>query len=239
MAARAAEGARVRSASLAQRVLLALACAALLPAAAFAQDVPAGEEAPGPRPIGLFAADVRAAFPSYDQDAESAGRLGVTQANLPGRGFGLVFGAHVYPLRLGRTTVGIGGEVLRSRGSQTLEPEDEGEPSGPTVRTRFSSVAPQVSLNFGARQGWSYVSAGMGWARYSVEREDPAQPEAEDAPRRRTLNYGGGARWFAREHVAFALDIRFYSLSAQEASGTHPALPAMRRLVLSAGVAFK
>jgi hypothetical protein len=214
-------------------LLLLVAAALLLPGAALAQ----GDEPPGRRPIGIFAADARVAMPAFSQDAETAAQLGVTQENLPGRGFGFVLGAHVYPLRLGIATLGVGGEMMRARGSKTLDPVEEGGPEGPTVRTRFESVSPQVSLNFGAREGWSYVSAGMGWTRFYLEREDLAS--GDDAPRPRTLNYGGGARWFARPHLAFAIDLRFYGVPAQGATATRPALPKSRRLVLSAGVSFK
>ena len=27
-----------------------------------------------------------------------------------------------------------------------------------------------------------------------------------------TINYGGGARWFAKKHMAFSLDVRFYEI---------------------------
>ena len=224
--------------------LLLLTLALALPAPRFAVAQVPDEDLPGRRPIGIFAADVRVALPSFDQDPAIAQRLGVTQENLPGRGYGLVLGAHVYPLRLGPATVGIGGEMMRSRGRRTAEPATQGGPEGPTVRTQFSSMSPQISLNFGASEGWSYLSAGLGWARFSVDRENTTAPgtppeATPDAPRRRTLNYGGGARWFARPHLAFAIDLRFYSLSPQEADGPHPAMPQTRRLVLSAGVAFK
>jgi hypothetical protein len=214
--------------------VLAAAVALFLPSPAHAQN----DYLPGREPIGIFAADLRVAFPPYPQDVATADQLGVTPANLPGRGTGLVFGAHVYPARLGATTVGIGGEIMLSRGRETLTPEEEGGPEGPTVRTRLSSVSPVVSLNFGRRQGWSYLSAGLGFARFGSIVEDPSSA-AEDPPRRRSLHYGGGARWFFNEHVAFAIDLRFYQLGAQDAAPGHPAQDAIRRMVFSAGLAFK
>jgi hypothetical protein len=217
-------------------LLLLVAAALLLPAVALAQD---DEPVLARRPIGIFAADARLAMPAFPQDAETAAQLGVVQENLPGRGFGFVLGAHVYPLRMGNATLGVGGEMMRARGSNTVEPLEEGGAEGPTVLTRFESVSPQVSLNFGAREGWSYISAGMGWMRYYMEREDLAATSPEEAPRLRALNYGGGARWFGRPHLAFAFDLRFYGVPAQDATATRPALPKSRRLVLSAGVSFK
>jgi hypothetical protein len=215
--------------------VLVVTVALLLPVVAQAQD----DEPPGRRPIGLFAADARVALPSFGQDAGTAVQLGVSQENLPGRGCGFVLGAHVYPLRMGAATLGLGGEITRARASKTLEPFEDGGPAGPTVRTRFESISPQVSLNFGAREGWSYISAGIGWTRLSTEREDLVAPPLDEVPRMRTINYGGGARWFARPHLAFAIDLRFYNLGAQAPTDARPGLPAGRRLVLSAGAAFK
>jgi hypothetical protein len=60
-----------------------------------------------------------------------------------------------------------------------------------------------------------------------------------DADSVKVLNYGGGARWFAKEHLALSLDLRFYSVSSQVATGTRPGYPKTRLLVLSAGVSFK
>ena len=31
--------------------------------------------------------------------------------------------------------------------------------------------------------------------------------------RLKTINYGGGARWFAKAHVAFSFDVRFYAIN--------------------------
>ena len=29
----------------------------------------------------------------------------------------------------------------------------------------------------------------------------------------KTINYGGGARWFIKPHVAFSFDVRFYAIN--------------------------
>ena len=29
----------------------------------------------------------------------------------------------------------------------------------------------------------------------------------------KTINYGGGARWFIKSHVAFSFDVRFYAIN--------------------------
>lgn len=243
------------------RVLCCLILAALVLAdAAVAQ----GRD-PDHRPIGWFAADVRGGFANYDEDPGLSDFLDVTPENLPTRGLGLVFGAHVYPVHLGRyVAIGFGGELMFSRGSRTLEPdEDEDEPSAtpfPTVKARLSAVSPQFSLNFGGREGWSYLSGGIGWTKFSAEVENrplpPSGPLAPPTPppltptapaptatdpdaRSSTINYGGGARWFMKKHLALSLDLRFYAIRPQTGTATRPTLRRQTLLMLNAGVSFK
>jgi hypothetical protein len=188
-------------------------------------------------PIGRFAADLRVAIPRFPSDAAIASALSVTKENLPGRGLGLSAGLHLYPLRMGRVTLGLGGELLIGRASRTLDPAQEGDPPGPTVNARISSLSPQVSLNFGSRRGWSYLSGGIGYATFTVENE--ASPVASPDGRLRTINYGGGARWFAKEHLAFTFDLRFHRYDPQDAIVGRPAYPGGRMTVLSAGISLK
>jgi hypothetical protein len=188
-------------------------------------------------PIGPFAADARVALPNFPDDAAIATALGVTEENLPGRGLGISAGVHFYPARIRRVALGLGAELLLSRASRTLEPAQEGGPDGPTVNARFSALSPQISLNFGSRRGWSYLSGGIGWGNFTVEPE--TAPVASPDGRLRTLNYGGGARWFAKEHLAFTFDLRFHRINAQEASLGRPAYPQSRMMILSAGISVK
>lgn len=187
-------------------------------------------------PIGPFAADVRVAWARFAEDAAIASALGVSATNLPTRGLGLVFGAHWYPLRLGGVTLGLGGELLTARASRTLAPAAPGGAEGPTVETRLSVASPQISLNFGKKDGWSYLSGGIGWAGFTAERTD--QPLA-DGSRTRTINYGGGARWFTGKHLAVSVDLRFYAIGAQPAVTGRPAFPKTRRMVISGGIALR
>jgi hypothetical protein len=188
------------------------------------------------QPIGIFAADVRVVFPNYPQDVGVAGELAVDPLSLPGRGLGVLVGGHVYPLRAGLVTFGVGAEWLRSRGRDHVPVADDPDAEGPAIETRFSSFSPQVSFNFGSRQGWSYLTAGLGTGRLATELVDTPFGDPETV---KVLNYGGGARWFAREHLALSLDLRFYSVSGQAATVTRPAYPKARLLVMSAGVSFK
>jgi hypothetical protein len=210
-------------------LLFILTSIASLPAFALAQERER-------EPIAPFAADVRVAVPNFPDDEAIATALGVTAENLPGRGLGLSAGMHVYPIR-GRVALGLGGELLLTRASRTLEPAQEGGPDGPTVSGRFNTISPQVSLNFGSRRGWSYISGGIGWATFTVERD--TVPVASPEGRLRTLNYGGGARWFAKEHLAFTFDLRFHRFGAQEASTGRPAYPKARMMIFSAGISLK
>jgi hypothetical protein len=178
------------------------------------------------------------ALPRFPEDAATATALGVTADNLPSRGLGVAAGVNVYPARLGKVSLGVGGEwLVFSRGSKTLDPATEGGPSGPTVTTRFSVLSPQISLNFGGRNGWSYVSGGIGWASFTTERDDA--PVADAAGRTRAINYGGGARWFAKEHLAFTFDLRFYRINPQDAAPGRPAYGGRRMMVFSAGISLK
>ncbi len=210
-------------------VLVAVAMAGLAPGAA-AQE-------PEKEPIGRFAVDARVALPRFPEDPATVTALGVTAENLPSRGLGLAAGVTFYPARLGKVVLGVGGEWLLSRGSKTLDPEVEGGASGPTVTTRFSALSPQVSLNFGGRNGWSYVSGGIGWVSFTTELEDA--PVADATGRTRAFNYGGGARWFAKEHVAFTFDLRFYRIDPQEATAGRPAYDGRRIMAFSAGISLK
>jgi hypothetical protein len=125
-------------------------------------------------------------------------------------------------------TFGIGASGFWSRGRRTAV-DAAGKPVGPTVETRLASLAPQVSLNFGKRDGWSYISAGIGRSIYTMRRTDVAAPSS--VPRVRTLNFGAGARWFARKHVAFSFDLRWYALDGQDETAETPAVPRTTRMV--------
>ena len=98
-------------------------------------------------------------------------------------------------------------------------------------------MTPVVSLNFGHERGWSYVAAGMGPLSFISFTGDSAPDAAR--PYKLTINMGGGARWFPKQHVAFGFDVRFYLTRPQEAVEGFPARQRTRLLILSAGVSFK
>ena len=208
-------------------VFLVAALALLFPATADAQQQPA--------PPGPFAIDARGALVRLKPSGTTAGAIGVPESSLPGLGLGVDLGAHWYVLRSRKITLGVGASVLVSRGRETPT-DEEGQPTGPTIETRFITIAPQVSLNFGTSRGWSYLSGGLGQSVYDTRL---AETPVDNARKVRTINYGGGARWFAKPHLAFALDLRFYAVDAQEATASLVATDRATLLVFSLGVAFK
>jgi hypothetical protein len=217
-----------------RRLIPALLATTLLGAIgeAAAQETP-----PEKLPIGRFVADARVAFPKFSDNPAIAQGIGVTVENLPGRAFGLVGGAHLYPLRLGKVTIGLGAEVMAARRGRTLDTGTEDEPAETTVNTRFSALSPQISFNFGSRDGWSYISGGIGWSTFTAERVDAPLPDPES--RSKTINYGGGARWFAKKRLALSMDLRFYAVNPQEPTSTRPGVSRMTLMAFSVGAAVR
>ena len=190
-------------------------------------------------PIGPFVVDLRGAYGRHKTEPSVATELGVEPGNLPSRTFGIVAGAHVYPLRSSKVSLGIGGNMVWLRGSKTIETTaSNGTTStSPTVRRYFTTISPEISINFGHKNGWSYVSGGFfGQSKLYLDRADMP---AGSMPYRSTVNYGGGARWFNLQHVAFSVDFRWYSVKNQPATAGMIAQPGTTLLVLSGGVSFK
>jgi hypothetical protein len=215
---------------------------------AFIGSVPSLASAQVNQPLSGFVVDARGVWARFGEDAVVASILGVTPVNLPTRGLGIAVGAHWYPVRLKAITVGLGAEFMTARGRRTLEieedddenPDEEPDPAPvvqPTVSTRLTALAPQLSLNFGRRNGWSYISGGVGLGSFTAEVVD--QPLADPAGRPRVFHYGGGARWFTKKHLAISVDLRFYTINEQPPDIGRPAFPRTRVMVLSAGVALR
>ena len=214
---------------------------ATAPPAPAAQPMSATSTPPGP-----FALDVRVAMPSFNTGSTLADPLDLRTDQLPSRGLGLLFGAHVYPLRGKRMSLGLGADIVRTSGSKAPDPEDDTAATDPTIETKFSAFVPQVSLNFGTSRGWSYIGGGYAWTRRSTGDVDA---EVAEGTRLMGLHYGGGARWFISPHVAFSFDLRFYRIPEQAAEGTTtttggtiaavPFQPKSRLFLMSAGLSFK
>ena len=209
---------------------LALTLWRTIPAAA--QDVP-----PENLPIGRYVADARVALPKFKQEAATAAGIGATALNLPTRAFGFTLGAHWYPMRIGIMTLGVGGEIAAAKRGHTLNTGTATAPVPVTVNSRFSAISPQVSFNFGARDGWSYISGGIGWSSFTAERQD--HPLPDPTSKSKTINYGGGARWFAKKRVAVSMDLRFYAVNPQFATAERPGFPRMTLMAFSVGAALR
>jgi hypothetical protein len=219
-------------------VLLSLSCAA--PALAQQSDQ-----------IGPFVFDVRGIFARHKIEPSVATDLQVNPGNVPTRSWGAVAGAHYYFWHTKHITLGVGGDVLWAHGGKTLT-ADATTGTGSTTTTasgttefppatvdrHFLSVAPEFSLNFGHHNGWSYISGGMyGTSRLYLDRADAP---ATNVGMRRTLNYGGGARWFTNDRIAFAVDFHWYSVAQQEPNATGGILePRTTLLVLSGGISIR
>jgi hypothetical protein len=185
-------------------------------------------------PPGPFIVDARVALPSFSSDEAIATPLGFRSDQLPERGLGFEIGAHFYPLRRRKITLGLGASILQATGSHA--PGEDALPTDPTVESRISMLTPQLSLNFGTSRGWSYISGGYGWTRRSTG--DQATT-IEEGARLLTLSYGGGARWFVASHFAFNFDLRFYRLPFQDGDGVVPEQPGYTMFIGSAGVSFR
>jgi len=196
---------------------------------------PSTVQAQTPPPIGPFAIDVRLALPRFDQDASVASAIGVASSSLPRLGLGIDVGAHWYPLSLGPVRLGVGASMLMAR-ARSRPVDASGQSTDFPIETRLIAFAPQLSLNFGTGRGWSYLSGGLGPSVYDVR---PQGTPVDNSRRTRTFNYGGGARWFAKRHLAFTFDLRFYVIDAQAATDVLVATPKTTRLVFGAGISIK
>ena len=188
-----------------------------------------------PGPIGPFVIDVRGSFVSLGQDAELAASRGLRPDQLAASGIGLDLGGHVYLFTWRSITFGVGASTVFTSASRTPG-ENDPNPDGPPVKTRFMAISPQLSFNFGDGDGWSYLSGGLGTSRMSVFVNTGDEPEQRGAG---TLNYGGGARWFIKPRLAFSFDVRMFAISPLEQTGTEPGSPRMTRVAISAGMSIK
>ena len=180
---------------------------------------------PAPDPPGPYVLDLRGSTVGAPQRPGFYPTV-PTGTLIPSRAFGFDLGAHVYLFKLGRGRVGLGADLFRLRGTASppdpvvskTAPPSTAPPSAPTtpdVTVSITTVAPQVSLNFGSATGWSYFSAGLGRAQVITERSsfDKGQAARMKSGQVTSQNFGGGARWFTSDHLAFTFDIRFHLLS--------------------------
>jgi hypothetical protein len=210
-----------------------LACAALLLAASTA-----GAQEPPPK-IGPYVVDLHGTFMKFPANQTLADSRGLNLAELPGASFGGDIGLHLYVFRWKAITFGVGGEVIGVRAHNVPSPAPGTTVALQAVTEKFLSAAPQLSFNFGSKSGWSYISGGVGLSQWSLI-PDGAIPQDADTERLQTVNYGGGARWFIKRHLAFSFDVRIWQVKA----GTPPPLggpgsPRTSLMAISSGVSVR
>ncbi len=166
---------------------------------------------------------------------------------LPGRGFGVSGAATVYPLKLGIMTFGFGAAISTGSGSGEALTITTGSGSSavtvvtPVFRTQAINVIPQVSINFGHKLGWSYLSAGIGATKISASADaSPTTPQVTLPDTwNQALNFGGGARWFMKPRLGAGFDVRFVKLGSRAASGDIPAAKRTQMITFSAGITIQ
>jgi len=215
---------------------------------------PASAQIAAPDPPGPYVIDVRGATSGIPVGASFFPPV-PTATIVPARGYGIDVGAHVYLLRLGAGRLGIGANVVRARGTASPRAPRSGSTSttstaatGPDVHATLTTIAPQLSFNFGSAEGWSYVSAGLGRAHVrtgtsafggSGSGTSLTPARSVDSGSRSSLNVGGGARWFAKARLAFSFDVRFHLVSAGAEEGTSPATPRTTLLTAAVGISLR
>ena len=218
---------------------------------------PSAAQIAAPGPPGPYVIDVRGATSAIPQDPAFFPPV-PTATIIPSRGSGIGVGAHVYLIRLGPARLGIGASALLVRGiASPAKPAvpasgstsaSTAPPARPDVEATLIDVAPQLSLNFGSAEGWSYVSAGVGRAQLLTEtsafgggrsgtKMTPAQ--TTESGTLSSTNFGGGARWFVKAHMAFSFDVRFHLVSGGAGVSGGPPTPSTTLVVAAAGISLR
>jgi hypothetical protein len=229
-----------------------LAAASLVGLAVFASVSTTAAQTQGPGAPGPYVVDVHAGLGALPGSAVLFPPL-PSGTTIPAAGLAVNAGGHVYLISIGPARIGIGASVVRASG-RTSPPQATGTTAGttaaslparPHVETRITAVAPQLSLNFGTSDGWSYISAGIGRAKARAATSAFATGSGTDAVitdpsvvsgSLRAVNFGGGARWFTKRHVAISFDVRFHQVSD---AGGEVAIPRTTLTVVTAGFSFR
>ena len=197
-------------------------------------------------PLPWFAIDLHAASVGLPT-AEGWIPVVSDDTPIPDRAWGPTLAATVYPFRAGIVTFGFGAAFATAQGkSDSLEIVTGSGTTAttrvtPIVRTQVTSLIPQLSINFGHKLGWSYLSAGLG--RTKVESSADATGTTPQiivpAAWNQALNFGGGARWFMKPRLGAGFDVRFVKLGSRGASAVVPAARRAQTHTDSAGVAIE
>lgn len=199
-----------------------------------------------PQRLPWFAVDVHAATVGLPQ---ADGWVPVVAADtvLPGRTWGAVVAGTVYPFRLGLVTFGAGASLTTGKGTSASLPIVTGSGTTattrmtPSVRTGIINLAPQLSINFGQKLGWSYLSAGLGRSKVTSSGDAVGSTPGMTVPDswNSALNFGGGARWFMKPRFGAGFDVRFVKLASRSATATVPSAKRTQMWTISAGISIQ
>ena len=162
----------------------------------------------------------------------------------PGRNWGLSAGATVYPFRAGVFTFGVGASLITGKGKgESLSFTSSTAPTRitPVVHTSITSLVPQLSIIFGRKLGWSYLSAGVGRTKVTSFSEAVGSTAGIEVPEawNQALNFGGGARWFMKRRLGASFDVRFVKLGSRSATATLPSAKRTQLWNISAGISVQ
>ena len=166
---------------------------------------------------------------------------------VPGRAFGVAGAITAYPFRLGIMTIGFGAGLSTAEGageSLTIVTGSGATATTretPIVRTGVINLTPQVSINFGHKLGWSYLSAGIGRTKVDSSADAIGTTPQMVVPStwNQALNFGGGARWFMKPRLGAGFDVRFVKLSSRGAEGDVPSARRTQTITFSAGISIQ
>jgi hypothetical protein len=189
-----------------------------------------------PAPPGPYVIDVRGVSSGLPQGAALL-PPGAAETSVPSRGSGFDVGGHIYFGRFRGARLGFGANLISVRGKavppRPTSATTASMPSGPPeVRVALRTIAPQVSLNFGTVDGWSYLSAGAGVTEIDARTVDLVDA-SQDSGRLLTINAGAGARWFMRRRLAVGFDARLHRVAKTDT------MPASMLFAISAGISLR
>jgi hypothetical protein len=192
-----------------------------------------------------FAVDLHAATVGIPQ-AEGWVPVVSADTKLPGRNWGTAMGVTVYPVKLGILTIGVGGSIISGKGTGDASYTTGSGSTAKTVMTQvvhtgMTSLAPQLSMNFGHKLGWSYLSLGIGRSKVT-SRSDALGPKAGvvvPEAWNSALNFGGGAKWFMKKHLGAGFDARFVKLASRSPTAVLPSAKRTQLWNISAGISIQ
>lgn len=169
-----------------------------------------------------------------------------TTTKYPGRNWGYAAGATIYPLRFRVVAFGVGASLLSGRGTAETQVVTGTGTAATTsvarvVHTSITSLVPQVSINFGHKFGWSYMSAGLGRSKVTSKADAIGTTAAIVMPEawNSALNFGGGARWFMKPHLGAGFDARFVKLASRSPTATLPSAKRTQLWNISVGISIQ